>query len=358
MNITENAKNIIDNCRFCWMCRHICPIGNATGHERNTARARAFALSMVERGSTELSEVAENVYECTLCGACTNNCATGFDPKVFIQEAKTDIVLSGLAPDYILSLVEKCISSGNPFGIDMPKELVALYKSEGDILFVAGVNAAIKAPECVKTALELIRGAGVDVAFTSLQNTGSALWFLTGKTHETKEAAGAFANGVAGYKKIVFYDPDDLAFILHEGREWGIKIDAELVSFNSFLLSLIEEGKINIKRNESVYTLQDHPSYARELDDTESGRALISLVGTSYDMLLHGKEANLAAQLIMSEYMPDVMRRVALDRWDNAINMGCKTIVTESPAEYVALKETAPEGYRVISIEEMIIENM
>ena len=40
MNITEKAKNIIDNCRFCWMCRHVCPIGNATGQERNTARAR------------------------------------------------------------------------------------------------------------------------------------------------------------------------------------------------------------------------------------------------------------------------------------------------------------------------------
>ena len=56
MNITENAKNIIDNCRFCWMCRHVCPIGNATGLERNTARARAFGASMVVRGATELAE--------------------------------------------------------------------------------------------------------------------------------------------------------------------------------------------------------------------------------------------------------------------------------------------------------------
>ena len=75
-------------------------------------------------------------------------------------------------------------------------------------------------------------------------------------------------------------------------------------------------------------------------------------------MLLIGKEANLAGQLIMAEYMPEVMKQVAKDRWFNAKNMDCKTIVTENPAEYVALKATCPDGYRVISVEEMILENM
>jgi hypothetical protein len=60
----------------------------------------------------------------------------------------------------------------------------------------------------------------------------------------------------------------------------------------------------------------------------------------------------------MAEYMPDVMEQVAKDRWFNAKNMDCKTIVTENPAEYVALKATAPQGYRVISVEEMLLENM
>ena len=56
--------------------------------------------------------------------------------------------------------------------------------------------------------------------------------------------------------------------------------------------------------------------------------------------------------------MPEVMTQVAKDRWFNAKNMDCKTIVTENPAEYVALKATCPEGYRVISVEEMILENI
>lgn len=358
MNITENAKNIIDNCRFCWMCRHICPIGNATGHERNTARARAFAISMVERGVTPLAEVVDNVYECTLCGACTNNCMTGFDPKVFIQETKTEILLSGLAPDYVLALVEKAMQTGNIYGEKMPASLEALYSDKGDVLFLAGNDACIKAPECVNLALSLLKKAGVNPAFTSLQDTGAALWFLTGKTSETQSAAANFAKHANNYKTVVVYDPTDLALIRHEYKEWGIDTTAEFISFNEYLLSLIKAGSLKVKRGDKEYTLQDHAAYARDLDDTESGRALIAAVGTSREMLLNGKEANLAGQLIMAEYMPDVMKQVALDRWTNAINMDCKCLVTESPAEYVALKNTAPEGYSVISVEEMLAENL
>ena len=62
MNVSENAKNIISNCRFCWMCRHICPIGNATGLERNTARARAMCAFLVVNGDIKSEEIADNLY--------------------------------------------------------------------------------------------------------------------------------------------------------------------------------------------------------------------------------------------------------------------------------------------------------
>ena len=138
----------------------------------------------------------------------------------------------------------------------------------------------------------------------------------------------------------------------------GIEISANVVSFNEYVLGLIESGKISVKKSEKEYSLQDSYAYARELDDSETGRKLIQKVGVVKDMLLIGKEANLAGQLIMAEYMPDVMTQVAKDRWFNASNMDCKTLVTENPAEYVALKATCPEGYRVLSVEEMILENM
>lgn len=358
MNITEKSKNIIDNCRFCWMCRHVCPIGNATGLERNTARARAMGASLVVRGATQLKEIADNVYECALCGACTNNCMTGFDPKVFVQELKTEIALGGLLPEYISAMLQKYEQTGNVYGKEACKCLDELYNANGDTLLFVGQDALYKSPESVKNAAALLKKAGVNASFTKEQDSGAALWFLTGKTQETQNAAKACAKRLNEYKTVVVYDPVDLKLMLHEYKEWGIEITAKLVGFNEYLLSLIEAGKLAVKKSAKEYALQDNYAYARELDDCETGRKLIEKAGVKKEMLLVGKEANLAGHLLMNEYMPAVIAQVAKDRWTNAKNMGCKTLVTENPAEYVLLKENAPEGYCVLSVEEMILENL
>ena len=116
MLISEKSKKTIDACRFCWMCRHICPIGNVTGQERNNARARALSLSMVERGFDLTEDIVANVYECALCGACTNDCATGWDPVAFTKEVRLEAVINGVVPEYILKLVENIENTGNPYG--------------------------------------------------------------------------------------------------------------------------------------------------------------------------------------------------------------------------------------------------
>ena len=82
MIMSEKSKQHVDSCRFCWMCHHICPIGNATGHERSTPRARALGISLVNRGAMGLEEIMDNIYECAGCGACVRDCVTGWDPVI------------------------------------------------------------------------------------------------------------------------------------------------------------------------------------------------------------------------------------------------------------------------------------
>ena len=174
MNISEKARNIVDNCRFCWMCRHVCPTGNATGQERNTARARALAVSLVARGAEKLENVIEN------------NCMTGWDPKVFIREIKTDAALSGMIPDYIKKLLDNYEKTGNVYGevsANLPDGLQSGKKS--DILFIAGQDARYKSPESLKGAIGILKAASADVSMDeTADDTGAALWFLTGKTGE------------------------------------------------------------------------------------------------------------------------------------------------------------------------------
>ena len=98
MNFSDKCKHHVDSCRFCWMCHHICPIGNATGHERSTPRARALGISLVTREAIGIEEIMDNIYECATCGACVKECVTGWDPVMFAKETRLLAALEGKLP--------------------------------------------------------------------------------------------------------------------------------------------------------------------------------------------------------------------------------------------------------------------
>ena len=88
---SQKAVKNADACRFCWMCRHLCPVQLVTGKEANTPRAKGLLVSMERRGQEKMDEdEAEVMYDCLLCEACTNDCATVYDPLIFIREGRTE----------------------------------------------------------------------------------------------------------------------------------------------------------------------------------------------------------------------------------------------------------------------------
>lgn len=73
-------------------------------------------------------------------------------------------------------------------------------------------------------------------------------------------------------------------------------------------------------------------------------------------MLLNKEHTMLAGNLIMNEYMPNVIETVAENRWVNAKNANAKVLVTASTAEYIMLSKTIPEGIELKKIEEVVAE--
>ena len=360
MLISQKSKEIIDSCRFCWMCRHICPIGNVTGQERNTARARMLALSLVERGAEPLEGVADNIYECSLCGACTKDCATGWDPVAAVKEVRTELAMNGVTPDYIVKLVENIQNCGNVYGEkDVPaalkKEIESLPEKADTLLFL-GRDAIYKSPESAIKAIELLKKSGI--SFTVLKDepdSGYAMEFLTGKTAESKEIAEKCAKAL-DFKTVVCYDPSDAKIFMREYKEWGINLSAKVVTFTAFVSELIKNGTIKVKASGKVYTVQDSAILARDLEETDAVRAIISACGENREMLCFGKDTILAGNLIMNEYMSEVIKETAAARWVNAKNMNAEILVTENPAEYEMLKSVKPEDTELMTIEEVVLE--
>ena len=359
MIMSEKAKAHVDSCRFCWMCHHICPIGNATGHERSTPRARALGISLVNREAIDLSEIMDNIYECAGCGACVHDCVTGWDPVMFAKEVRLQAALDGKLPEYISKLVENCMETGNAYGKSAMCEklsaAVAAHKEKTDTLFVLGADTRyVVCTQGVK-AINVLEKAGVE--FTTLENepaSGAQMDYLVGAAEETKEQMKAFANVANEYKTVIVYDPDDSKTIKQTYAEYGIEISAKVVTFTAFVAEIVRTGKLESKQSGKRVVFQDHFALARDLGETEDARDIVRAYATLDEMLLCRKETVWAGNILMAEWMPDVMKLVAERRIFNAKSVGATAIVTESPSEYASLKAVATD-VEILSLEDLIL---
>ena len=358
--MTENSKKHVDACRFCWMCRHICPIGNATGLERNTSRARALGLSLVNRESFGLSEVIDNVYECACCGACVKECVTGWDPVMFTKEARLDAALEGVLPEYINVLVDNCLETGNAYGMteldNELKEAIANHTDKTNVVLFLGVDARYKVPAAAVKAIKVLEKAGVEFTVLAEEpSSGAQLEYLISAANETKDQMAACASVLNGFAKVVVYDPQDAKVFKREYKEWGVELNTEVVTFTTYLAELLAEGKLVATNSGKEVTYQDSFQLARDLGEIEEPRTVVSAFATLKEMLCNGKDTMWAGNILMKEWMNDVMIRVASDRIRNAKGVGADTIVTASVSEYASLKAVDQSDVKIISVEELVL---
>ena len=359
MIMSEKCKQHVDSCRFCWMCHHICPIGNATGQERNTARARALGISLVNREAIELEEIIDNIYECCTCGACVHDCITGWDPVMFTKETRLQAALEGKLPEYINALVANCLETGNAYGKTATCEtLTASIKAHADkkdTLLFLGVDAKFMACEQANKAIKVLDKAGVD--FSVLENepaSGVQLDFLIGAANETKAQMEACAKALGEYKTVVVYDPNDAKAIKQLYKEYGIEVAADVVTYTSFVAGLLKDGKLEAKNSGKAVVFQDPYQLSRDLEETEEAREIVKAYAKLDEMLLNRAETVWAGNILMAQYMPEVIKLVAKRRIFNATSVGAKAIVTACVAEYVSLKAVA-EDVEIISLEDLIL---
>ena len=360
MMMSEKAKQHVESCRFCWMCHHICPIGNATGHERSTPRARALGISLVNRNAIELDEIMDNIYECAGCGACVRDCITGWNPVMFTKEVRLQAALEDKLPTYINIMVDNCLEKGNAYGktalCEKLASAIAEHSAATDTLLFLGADTRYKACEQGYKAIKVLEKAGVK--FTVLADepaSGAQLDFLIGAAEETKEQMSAAAKIMNGYKTVVFYDPADAKTVKQTYGEYGIELECKALTYTSFLADLVKCGALKCEKKDLTVVFQDPFQLARDLEETEEAREVITAFAELHEMHLNRGETVWAGNILMAQYMPEVMKLVAERRIFNAKSLGENTIVTASVSEYVSLK-SAQSDVEILSLEDLILD--
>ncbi len=358
---STDAKKNANACRFCWMCRHLCPIGLVTGKETNTPRAKGLMISMVERGYSFTKEMAADMYECCLCNACAGDCMTGFDPPVFIREARTNAVVEGFVPPHVQKLIDNFENTNNIYGIpflEKFKELSSEMKDlpeQADILLYIGDTAAYKKPEIVSAVMKLLDKAGV--SFMVLKDEGSSgteLGDLIGYVDDVRLIAKETAKQInaANSNKVVVLDPHCARIFKQEYGEWNCNITSDVVTITTFIAELIKNGKLKPKKLKTKkVTFHDPCKLGRDLEETEPAREIMRAMGLDFkEMFLNGKMTKCCGGVIVNEHSPNLSKLTAEGRWQDVERAGADLLLTACPGCLEVMKKETPVDKQVEDI--------
>jgi Fe-S oxidoreductase len=364
---SEKAVKTITACRFCPMCRHLCPIGLTTGNEGNTPRGKALLANYVLRGMQYTEEMASDMYECCLCHACATHCETGFEPPLFIREARTQAVVDGLAPPRVQKVIDHIEKTGNIFGLPHAQKFASLGEAmrdlpaQADVLLYVGGTAAYQAPEIALAALKLLQKAGI--SFTVLMDepsSGSELGDLVGFVDEVRIVAEKCARRIneTGAKEIVALDANSARMFKQQYAEWGIRLCGAVVTATAYFAGLIAEGKLSPRQTPLAATFQDDSALTRELDETEPAREIMRALGIELkEMFLNRKQVKSGGSVLMHEYAPRLVRLAGEGRWADVLRAKAPTLLTATPDSYYIMKKTAPGEMEVKDVFVLLAEN-
>jgi heterodisulfide reductase subunit D len=140
--------------------------------ESTTARGKLLIARALMRGELQpTEELANRIYECTLCGSCEVICDTiiHLDLVEILEALRTDVTEAGFGPMLkhrkILDWIEK---EHNPY---MEKHTDRLnwieegteLSGQGDVLYFTGCTAPYRQPKIVETSMQIMEAAGVKV---------------------------------------------------------------------------------------------------------------------------------------------------------------------------------------------------
>lgn len=346
MVLTEKSTKTIQACRFCSMCRHMCPLGLALGKELNNPRAKALLLQLVERGAVAESEIAGDIYECCLCNACADNCETGYEPQIFIREVRSQLFAAGLAPKEVEKAVDSLLELGTSYAMT-PEQTLSDYSlpqtTGAAVLVYAGACAAVEDRPMVEAVLSLLDKAGVSYSvFRENLSSGSVEYDLIGQVQEVKAIAQACAQALnaTGAGEILVLNPNDARMLLQEYTNWGIHLTATVHTITSYVEKLVLDGKLTVAKASGTVTLHDPERLSRDLQETEPARTLLSRMGYTIKEMWQSK--NLTRSTggeALASYAPEIIRKTAAARMADAVGTGAEALVVVDPVSQIQLAQ-------------------
>ena len=349
MDLKEYTE-VISACRFCFMCRHLSAVGEASGREADTPRGRALIAGMILRDPACMADpdFVDAFYRSDLSGANRFHCdgyhdGKGYDEIGMQLAVRRAIVAAGRAPEIVRALAA-----------ELKQSAAWRCSGQGEVLYFVD-PATARRESTVQAVEKVLKHAGIAHGVMRGGCIGKALAVL-GFTGDAKEVMQKFAAAVkrSGAKTVMFSSPAAVDAVRNDFKVLGVEFPAEAVYTAQFFVELAEKNKVKFaaKTGKVAYLQSD---YLKNYLKCDCADRLLKLMkaedigfGTNAEESCTVAEGALVLDRIHPELSIALARRVAAladrDRLTVAASVHTAEALRAAGCETVTLDELAGDS--------------
>ncbi|MCB9154696.1 MAG: (Fe-S)-binding protein [Caldilineae bacterium] len=361
----DNAVLTTDNCRYCLMCRHVCPVGHVTRLETLTPHGWGLLISSVQRGlATWTDSAVDKLYSCADCGTCQSHCVTDQPLPAAIAEARADVAAAGLAPAHVVALNQTIERWGNPYREQEPEAV----SGTGDVALFVGDEALYLWPDGLQAALSLLRAAGIDpVLIGAGRNSGyipSSLGFP--ETARRLAAANLADLQASQATMLLTLNPGDAyVFGTLYSERLGIDFPAnvELKEVTALLAERLAAGDLKLRRGAGgpPYAYIDPAHTSRMAGRDAAPRQLLAAVmpAPGRELFWRRERTHPAGSTSLRFANPMIAEHLTYARLGDARAAGAQVLICEDAGTLNVLASLAPRfGLTIQGLYELLAEQL
>ncbi|MHA1908002.1 MAG: (Fe-S)-binding protein [Candidatus Thorarchaeota archaeon] len=349
----DDLREELLQCRRCGICRNavyeakgfdgICPIWrNTAGFETSFMRGKIqIALALLDGQLEKTAENAESLYQCALCGNCTEICGAEFHPAHVMEIVRE--VLNDLPNEPRDKIAKSIDEYNNPYNEKQEtrrlwlEELGLDVPTTGDVLYYVGCTAALRIQETAKNTALILDAAKTGFAVMENEPCCGSVMMRTGRMEEAKANAMKVADAIkaTGAKKVIMSCSGCLKTLRKDYPEkFGIEMP-EILHIVEYSKELIKEGKLKPKKIDSLKVTYHDPCHlGREMEIFEEPREILQAIpGVEFVETDPNRNAAICcgAGGGLRSYDGDLSKKIAADRVKAIEETGATTVVSACP---------------------------
>ena len=350
----QEVKQTTELCRYCLMCRHVCPVTDVTRNEATSPHGWGILIASVQRGLAAWNnETVDVLYQCADCGLCQAHCVTDQPLPLAINASRAEVVEQQMAPAIIYELRDKLQKWGNPYAAPPPERVSV----QSDAALIIGMAEYLE-PQAVAAAVKLLAVAGVEAMPVAICRESAYFPNTLGLVDEARRLGQDTLDEIkqVGAKKVFVLSPGDVytyqTIYGYLGLQWPD--DLEIVEVTTFLAAQLEAGQLSFKTDTfSDYTFYDPDHTVRLPGRWAAPRKLLSAISQTPPIELFWRKERAAPCGVsggLSFVQPELAAHLAQARLDEARQRQVKTIITDDPLTLHHLKQQTQNGNSDVAI--------